>query len=119
MEKIIKPAERLNGTLKLPGDETLGCLACLLGTLIEGETRIGNHPTGSKFREVVDVLVSLGSPLSVEKGTLVIRGGELSALARVSHPVPLIGPGEFRAVFALPFAPQVRCLSHSGVHVLR
>ena len=62
---VIRPAGRLRGELRLPGDKSISHRALMLATLATGESRIGGAGDGADVRSTAAICAALGA--SVER----------------------------------------------------
>ena len=62
---IVRPAARLRGELRLPGDKSISHRALMLAVLADGESRIAGAGDGADVRSTAGVLRALGA--SVER----------------------------------------------------
>jgi 3-phosphoshikimate 1-carboxyvinyltransferase len=60
----IRPAARLRGTLRLPGDKSVSHRALLLAALAEGESRIRGAGDGADIRSTAGIVRALGASVS-------------------------------------------------------
>jgi 3-phosphoshikimate 1-carboxyvinyltransferase len=71
----VAPAPRgLRGTLRVPGDKSIGHRALLLGALAEGRTRVAGLPGGADVRSTRACLRDLGVRIDEEGGETTIHG---------------------------------------------
>ncbi len=80
MDRVVAPAERLAGVVRLPGDKSISHRYAMLAALAEGPSRIRNYSTGADCHSTLGCLRALGVPIS-EDGTAVrIEGTGLDGL---------------------------------------
>jgi 3-phosphoshikimate 1-carboxyvinyltransferase len=77
---IVRPAERLRGELRPPGDKSISHRALLLAALAEGESRIGGSGDGDDVRSTAGLIAALG--VDVER----VGGGGRTVDYRVVSP---------------------------------
>lgn len=70
----IKPANRLEGTLTLPGDKSISHRAAMLSAMAKGETRIENFASSADCASTLDCLKKLGVVIHRENTTVYIKG---------------------------------------------
>ncbi|HET7474127.1 MAG TPA: 3-phosphoshikimate 1-carboxyvinyltransferase [Candidatus Limnocylindrales bacterium] len=58
---VIRPAARLRGELRLPGDKSISHRALMLATLAEGESRIAGAGDGADVRSTAGICAALGA----------------------------------------------------------
>lgn len=75
MERVIKPARRLRGTIAVPGDKSISHRAAILNALADGEAVVRNFLAGEDCLSTLSVLRALGveSSVSREAGLTVLR----------------------------------------------
>ena len=61
----VRPAARLRGELRLPGDKSISHRALILATLAEGESRITGAGDGADVRSTAGVMRALGATVEV------------------------------------------------------
>jgi len=67
MDRIIQPARRISGGLRLPGDKSISHRYALLGAIAEGETAIRNYAPGADCASTLRCLRQLGVQISTRK----------------------------------------------------
>lgn len=67
-------ARRVRGTVRVPGDKSIGHRAVILGALAEGETVVRGFSGGEDNRRTVQIFRDLGVTIAERAGELVIRG---------------------------------------------
>ncbi len=70
----IKPANRITGKIKLPGDKSISHRAAIFSAMAEGETRIENFSTAADCASTLDCLENLGVEIRRENSTVFVRG---------------------------------------------
>lgn len=70
----IRPARRIRGRLRLPGDKSISHRAALLAALAEGRSRVTNFSTSADCTTTLDCLRQLGVSIDVEETTVSIEG---------------------------------------------
>jgi len=80
MDKLIAPARRLAGVVRLPGDKSISHRYAMLGALAEGRTRLENFSTGADCQSTLDCLRGLAVPIGQQNSTVTITGAGLRGL---------------------------------------
>ena len=70
----IQPAERVRGTIQLPGDKSISHRAAILAAMAEGETRIENFATAADCASTLQCLKDLGVEIRREERTVFVKG---------------------------------------------
>ena len=70
----IKPAKRIRGVVKLPGDKSVSHRAACLSAMATGETRIENFSTAADCASTLNCLENLGVEIKREGATVFING---------------------------------------------
>ncbi len=78
--KKIKPAKRLTGSVRLPGDKSISHRYALLASIAEGPSEIHFFSPSADCQSTVDCLSRLGVKMERKDDTLLIEGGGLKAL---------------------------------------
>ena len=78
---VIKPAQNLLGSIRLPGDKSISHRYAMLGAIAEGATRLRNFSTGADCASTLECLQTLGVPVTRVNGEITIEGraGALNA----------------------------------------
>ena len=69
MAERVSPAQRLAGSVSLPGDKSISHRYAMLGAIAEGVTRIRNYSTGADCASTLECLRALG--VAVERKSVV------------------------------------------------
>ncbi|HZP56479.1 MAG TPA: 3-phosphoshikimate 1-carboxyvinyltransferase [Dehalococcoidia bacterium] len=84
MERTIRPARRLRGTIAVPGDKSISHRAAILNALAGGEAVVHNFLPGDDCRSTLRVLQALGVDCALDEHDdapmLRVRGGGLHGL---------------------------------------
>jgi 3-phosphoshikimate 1-carboxyvinyltransferase len=72
--ELVKPATRVAGELRVPGDKSIAHRTLILGALADGESVITDLPSGEDVRATVACLRSLGVRIDREATEVRIRG---------------------------------------------
>jgi 3-phosphoshikimate 1-carboxyvinyltransferase len=63
---VVRPADRLRGELRLPGDKSVSHRALILAAVAAGESRIGGAGDGADVRSTAQVVADLGAKVERE-----------------------------------------------------
>ncbi len=80
MDRVIAPARRLRGEVRLPGDKSISHRYAMLASLAQGASQIRNFSNGADCRSTLDCMRALGVPIRAEGVTLHIEGVGLDGL---------------------------------------
>ncbi len=80
MTTTIRPATRLSGALRLPGDKSISHRYAMLAAIAEGATRIRNFSSGADCASTLGALEALGVPVRRNGTEVVIDGRGLEGL---------------------------------------
>ena len=83
MIATVRPARKLDGELKVPGDKSISHRALILGAIAEGQSRVRGLSEGEDVRSTARCLRALG----VELGTSTIDGVGLRGLHAATTPL--------------------------------
>ena len=78
--RVVRPAARLRGELRVPGDKSITHRALLLGAIGRGESRFHNPGIAADTRATAGAVEALGVGYELSAGTLVVRGVGLTGL---------------------------------------
>lgn len=81
-EMLIRPAKRLDGEIRLPGDKSISHRAAMLSAISSGETTIENFASSADCRSTLECLKALGVSMRREASTVVISGAGKMGLGR-------------------------------------
>src|SRR5262245_50237268 len=70
----IQPAQKLQGTINLPGDKSISHRAAMFSALAKGETRIENFATSADCASTLSCLKQLGVQINQENSTVFVKG---------------------------------------------
>jgi 3-phosphoshikimate 1-carboxyvinyltransferase len=74
-ERIIRPAQNLTGTLRLPGDKSISHRYAMLAGLAEGTSRFANFSTGADCASSLGCVAALGATVEwLEDGRVAVTG---------------------------------------------
>src|SRR5258708_35401602 len=81
---VIKPAQNLLGSLRLPGDKSISHRYAMLAAVAQGDTRLRNFSSGADCASTLACLRELGTHVRIADGELLIqgRGGSFDAPSR-------------------------------------
>ncbi len=107
----LKPVERIDGEIFLPGSKSLSNRALLLAALAEGRTEITNLLDSDDVRRMLDALNRLGVPLELSQDRMrcvvIGAGGGLS---------PQLTPWKFTSAMPARLSGRfARCSAWAGV----
>jgi 3-phosphoshikimate 1-carboxyvinyltransferase len=75
IEKVIKPARNLSGTLRLPGDKSISHRYAMLGGLAEGTSTFANFSTGADCASSLSCVGALGAKIErLQNGRVAVTG---------------------------------------------
>jgi len=80
MIERVSPAERLRGTLHLPGDKSISHRYAMLAAVAEGATRIRNYASGADCQSTLGAMRALGVPVEQQGCEVLITGAGLDGL---------------------------------------
>jgi 3-phosphoshikimate 1-carboxyvinyltransferase len=73
-QKVIRPAQNVSGTIRLPGDKSISHRYAMLAAIAEGSTRLENFSTGADCASTLNCLRGLGVEWERSKGVVAIQG---------------------------------------------
>ena len=76
----MRPAQKLRGEVRVPGDKSVSHRSVILGALADGETEIENFLFGQDCLSTIGVIRALGVEVTRRDGKLAVRGGGMDAL---------------------------------------
>ncbi|MBM4436401.1 MAG: 3-phosphoshikimate 1-carboxyvinyltransferase [Actinobacteria bacterium] len=77
--RVVAPAARLRGELRVPGDKSITHRALLLGAMARGTSRFGRPGIGADTRATAAVIEAVGVPFELSGAELVVHGPGLEA----------------------------------------
>src|SRR5258708_4519685 len=80
MQEKISPAQRISGTVRLPGDKSISHRYAMLAAVAEGTTRIRNYSTGADCQSTLEAVSALGAGIERQADQIVIHGRGLEGL---------------------------------------
>jgi 3-phosphoshikimate 1-carboxyvinyltransferase len=115
----IKPARRLNGKLRLPGDKSISHRAAILAALAEGRTRLENFATSEDCAATLACLKQLGVKIELEGARVWIEGAGLDGLHEPRAPLDCGNSGSTMRMLAGVLASQSFVSELTGDESLR
>lgn len=80
MRLVVKPAHKLEGTIRVPGDKSISHRALMLGALAEGTTRIRGFLRGQDCLSTVRCFQDLGIAITLDEDLVTVEGQGLHGL---------------------------------------
>jgi 3-phosphoshikimate 1-carboxyvinyltransferase len=77
---IVRRANSINGSIRVPGDKSISHRAAILAAIAEGESRIDNFSTAADCRTTLNCLEALGIAISRLGTTITISGAGKAGL---------------------------------------
>lgn len=74
MQQVIRPSQRLEGTVRLPGDKSISHRYAMLASIAEGRATLSNYSSGADCHSTLRCLRSLGVPIEVNGRDVVVEG---------------------------------------------
>jgi 3-phosphoshikimate 1-carboxyvinyltransferase len=87
MNRVISPATRLAGIVRLPGDKSISHRYAMLAAIAEGRSEIENYSTGADCASTLACLRALGVPVQRGGTRVTIEGVGLDGLKQPSEPL--------------------------------
>lgn len=115
----IKPARRLNGKLRLPGDKSISHRAAILAALAEGRTRLENFSTSEDCAATLSCLKQLGVKIGRDGTSVLIEGAGLDGLREPRAPLDCGNSGSTMRMLAGVLASQSFVSTLTGDESLR
>jgi 3-phosphoshikimate 1-carboxyvinyltransferase len=72
VKRNLKPARKINGRIRVPGDKSIAHRAAILSILTGGPLRIRNYPDNADCRSSLDAARSLGVSIEEKDGWLIL-----------------------------------------------
>ncbi|MCY3912038.1 MAG: 3-phosphoshikimate 1-carboxyvinyltransferase [Chloroflexi bacterium] len=82
--RVVQPARRLRGELRVPGDKSITHRGLLLGAIGSGDSRVRRPGLGADTQATAGVVAALGISHAVHGDELVVRGRGFSGLREPS-----------------------------------
>lgn len=101
----VRPAKRLDGDLRLPGDKSISHRALMLALLTDGESTIRGAGDGADVRSTAGIVAALGAEVAREPGATgnvdyMVRSGGPGALREPTGPLDCGNSGTSLRLFA-------------------
>ncbi len=77
---IIRPAKRIRGSIRLPGDKSISHRAAMIAALAHGVSRITNYSTSADCAATLSCLSELGIRIDRTESEILIHGGNRQGL---------------------------------------
>ncbi len=74
MQEIIRPASRLQGSIRLPGDKSISHRYAMLASVAEGVTTIGNYSSGADCHSTLGCVRGLGIEVELSGREVKVHG---------------------------------------------
>jgi 3-phosphoshikimate 1-carboxyvinyltransferase len=103
---IVRRANSINGSIRVPGDKSISHRAAILAAIAEGETRIDNFSTAVDCRATLNCLGALGIAISRLGTTTTISGAGKAGLRPPKRPLDCGNSGTTARLLAGVLAPQ-------------
>jgi 3-phosphoshikimate 1-carboxyvinyltransferase len=87
MQTAILPAQKLAGSVRLPGDKSVSHRAAMLAAISEGSSFLRNYSSGADCHSTLGCLRALGVGAAVEEGGVRIEGVGLRGLRASATPL--------------------------------
>jgi len=85
MREQIRPARRIRGFMRVPGDKSISHRYAMLGAIASGVTRIRNYSTGADCWSTLECLRALGVPIESTNEEVIIHGAGPGGLVAPSE----------------------------------
>ena len=86
---LIRPARRLRGRLRVPGDKSVSHRAAMLASLAAGRTRVENFSSSADCSSTLEVLRGLGVKIERDGSVVVVEGAGADDGRQRFHPPSL------------------------------
>ncbi len=81
MNAVIKPSNKLRGTIKVPGDKSISHRSVMLGSIANGDTHVTGFLTGEDCLSTIDCFKKLGIDIEVNGTDVTVHGKGLKGLS--------------------------------------
>jgi 3-phosphoshikimate 1-carboxyvinyltransferase len=102
----IRPARRINGRVRLPGDKSISHRAAIITVLAEGTSHISNFSPGADCASTLSCLAKLGVPIARAGESVRVEGGGLTGLRASEEPLDCGNSGSTMRMLAGVLAGQ-------------
>ena len=92
----IRPAKRLAGSVRVPGDKSISHRYAMLAAIAEGPSEVHYFSSSADCRSTLVCLEKLGAKIDRKDETLTIQGGGLRGLRQPSGHAPQKTRGRLR-----------------------
>jgi 3-phosphoshikimate 1-carboxyvinyltransferase len=116
---IIKPAKRIHGSIKLPGDKSISHRAAMIAAIADGVSRITNYSTSADCAATLSCLRELGVQIDRSGGGIQINGVGKAGLRAPGKELDCGNSGTTMRLFAGILAGQSFTSTMTGDESLR
>ena len=102
----IRPARRIKGQLRVPGDKSISHRAALIAALAKGTSTISNFSTGADCAATIACLEALGVAITEKDGNLIVNGVERQGFQPATAPLDCGNSGSTMRMLAGVLAGQ-------------
>ena len=115
----VRPARRINGRIRLPGDKSISHRAALIAALATGGSRLSNFSTSQDCAATLSCLTKLGVSIEREGNNIRVEGAGNSGLRAASEPLDCGNSGSTMRMLAGALAGQKFTSTLTGDNSLR
>jgi 3-phosphoshikimate 1-carboxyvinyltransferase len=90
---VVRPAPRVSGRIRVPGDKSISHRYALLGALADGRTRISNYSPGADCAATLACLRALGADIRRDRDVVEIAGRGVRGLTAPAAPLDAANSG--------------------------
>jgi 3-phosphoshikimate 1-carboxyvinyltransferase len=83
----VRPANKLNGEIMLPGDKSISHRAVMMGSIADGETRISNFATSADCSSTIECFRGLGISIERDRRDVIVHGKGKNGLQKPEAPL--------------------------------
>lgn len=102
----IRPARRINGRVRLPGDKSISHRAAIIAALAEGSSQLSNFSPGADCTSTLSCLAKLGVSIARAGENVRVEGGGLTGLRASAEPLDCGNSGSTMRMLAGVLAGQ-------------
>jgi len=84
---VVRPVQKLRGTLEVPGDKSISHRAVMLGSLAKGRTVVGNFLDSADCVSTANIFRAMGVRVLKRTGKLILQGRGLHSLKAPKGPL--------------------------------
>jgi 3-phosphoshikimate 1-carboxyvinyltransferase len=106
MERLIKPARNILGSLRLPGDKSISHRYAMLGAFAEGTSRFTNFSTGADCASTLACMEALGAKINRLDNQAIEITGVAGQVTPATHPLDCGNSGSTMRMISGLLAPQ-------------